>query len=287
MKNNCLYFLFLFVLTSCSSGEGCLVGEDKKDNCEALNTFQLADSSQSLDFNHYCSEEKLSLSAYKQSYALFEDQSGNDKTAGAVGAVKAGFIRGAQKATGIGLRLEKLKIQSLSSWANQNLALAIQLINTKNQKKFTGEFVTSYIEGKSGKTEVKNYQISPQGSLVWERFREPETPAVKKQKVSKIPEKHPSILSQDIDSLEASYRIHLLLKNQTTGEMLTLIGPVIENLKILLQIKAPEFQALGFLDTINPFQKGGLWHWLGSGFYYKDCIYLRKQSKYELDKRFQ
>lgn len=286
MKNNCLYFLFLFVFISCSSGESCFVGEDKKNNCEALNTFKLADSSQSLDFNHYCSEEKLSLSAYKQSYALFENQSGNNKIAGAVGAVKAGFIRGVQKITGVGLRPEKLKIQFLSSWANQNLALALQLINLENQKSSTGDFVTSYIEGKLGKVEVKNYQISPQGDLVWERFIEPEL-AAKNQKVSKIPEKSPSILSQDIASLEANHKIHLLIKNQNTEEILTLAGPVIENLKSILQIKAPESRVLGFFDTINPFQKEGLWHWLGSSFYYRDCIYLRKQSKYELDKRLQ
>ena len=286
MKNNCLYLLLLFVCVSCSSGETCIVGEDKKNNCEALNTFQLADSLQSLDFNHYCSEEKLSLSGYKQSYALFEDQGGSDKTAGAVGAIEAGFIRGVQKIKGLRLRLEKLKVQSLPSWANQNLALAVQLINLENQKSSNGEFVTSYIEGNQGRVEVKNYQISSQGNLVWERFIEPEM-ATKGQKVSKIPEKYPSILSQDITSLEASHRIHLLVKNQNTGEVLTLAGPVIENLKDILQIKAPESQVLGFFDTINPFQKGGLWHFLGTAFYYKDCIYLRKQSKYELDKRFQ
>jgi len=287
MKNNCLYLLFLFVFVSCGPGGSCVVGEDKKTNCEALNTFQLADSSQSLNFDHYCSEEKLSFSAYKQSYALFENQSENNRIAGAVGAVKAGFIRGVQKIKGLSLRLEKLKIQLLPSWANQNLALALQLINLENQKSFTGEFVTNYIEEKLGKTEVKTYQISSQGGLLWERLTEPETSKAKKQKVTKILEKYPSILSQNIDSLEAKHRIHLLIKNQNTEEILTLTGPVIENLKNILQIKAPESQTLGFLDTINPFQKGGLWHFLDSAFYYRNCIYLRKQSKYELDKRFQ
>ena len=284
MKNIALHFLCLFVVfsVSCGSGTKCVVGEDKKNNCEVLNTFQLADSSQKLTFTHHCSKEELSLSFCWQSYAFFEYQDSGGKAA-AVGNVDAGFIRGVQKVQGLRLSLEKLRIQSFPSWANHPLALALQLVNLENQKSSTGEFVSTYVESGQGTASVKNYQISLNGDLTWEKFIEPELQTKGQKKLYKMPEKNPSILSQDINSLEASHRLHLLIRNQDTGQTLTLQGPVIENLRELFKLEAPEPQTLGFFDTINPFQQGGLWDFLGTAFRYKDCIYLRKQSKYELD----
>lgn len=286
MKNAFLYFLFVFFFVSCGSGKSCVVGEDKKNNCEVLNTFQLADSSRNLTFTHHCSKENLSLSNYWQSYALFEYQGSGYGKAAAVGNIDAGFIRGVQKIQGLRFSLEKLSIQSFPSWANHSLALALQLVNLENQQSSTGEFVTTYVENRQGAVSVKNYQISPSGELIWEQFIEPEFQTKGQKKMYKIPEKNPSILSPDIDSLEASHRLHLLIRNQDTGQTLILVGPVIENLKELFKLEAPEPQVLGFFDTINPFQKGGFWDFLGTAFRYKDCIYLRKQSKYELDKGF-
>ena len=288
MKNVFLYFLFLsfFLSAACGSGKSCVVGEDKKNNCEVLNTFQLADTSQKLSFTHHCSKEELSLSNYWQSYALFEYQDGGGGKAAAVGTVDAGFIRGVQKVQGLRLSLEKLKIQSFSSWADHPLALALQLVNLENQKSSTGESVTTYVEGGQGAVSVKNYQISPSGDLTWEKFIEPELQTKSQKKLYKMPEKNPNLLSHDIDSLEASHRLHLLIRNQDIGQTFALEGPVIENLRELFKLKASKPQTLGFFETINPFQKGGLWDFLGTAFRYKDCIYLRKQSKYELDKRF-
>ena len=61
---------------------------------------------------------------------------------------------------------------------------------------------------------------------------------------------------------------------------------MIDDLSARLKLKQPESQVLGLLDVLNPLQKGGLWDVWRSAARYGKCIQLRKQSKYELDKRF-
>ena len=276
-----LFFLFTFFSVSCGSGGDCIVGKDSSDNCEALKTFQLADSSQNLTFTHHCSKEKP---GYWSSYALFEYQDGNAGKAAAVGQIEVGFIRGIQKIKGLRLNLEKMQIQSFSSWANHKIALALQLVQLDNQQSFTGDFVTEYIEGQ-GTATIKNYQVSGRGDLEWERFIEPEQQKGQKA-LPKTLQEMPHIIFQDEGALVDEYQLFFLIENQDRGEVLSLKGPFIKNLRELLQIEQPESRVLGFFATINPFQEGGLWWWLGSAFRYKDCIYLRKQSKYEFNLLF-
>ena len=285
MKFFSLSLFFGFIITSCSgNGKNCVVGENKQTNCEALNTFQLADSSRNITFTHHCSKQHLYLSSYWQSYALFENQNESQKAV-AIGNINVGFIKGVQKVRGLSLNLEKMKLHGFSSWASHHLALAIELVNLETQKSSTGSFVTSYLESKSGTFPVKkDYQVFSNGDLEWEQFMEPESQTAD-EKISNILEEYPSILSQNID-VEANYRIYLLIQNQDIYQTIRLKGPVIKNLKEHLILQAPEHGVLSFLDVINPFQKGGLWDFFISAFRYKDCIYLRKQSKYELNKRF-
>ena len=312
----------------------CQVGTDKQNNCDILNTFQLADSSNSLNFNHHCSKEDLS--SYWQSYALFEHTSDKGEKAAVVGKLDIGFIRGVQKTQGLRLIIEKLRMKDFSSWANHRLAFALQAVNTKNDQRAKGEFITQYYYVTKNSTGgTKDFQVSTNGDLVWERFIEPEieqstsqdsvseakAPCVDCQTQNKgIAEEveeikqianeaskdknkaantkqdemidhrgidtYPYVFSQNIKAPEEAHRLNFLIKNLDTGETISLTGPVIKNLKERLQLEQPESKTLGFFDTLNPFQEGGLWSVLGSAFRYGDCIYLRKQSKYELDQRF-
>ena len=52
-----------------------------------------------------------------------------------------------------------------------------------------------------------------------------------------------------------------------------------------LQIENPKPQTLGFLQTLNPSQKGGLFDFFRVAHRYGDCIYLRKKTKKEFDVR--
>ncbi len=324
----------LLLCCVCFADVNCQVGTDKQNNCDILNTFQLADFSNSLNFNHHCSKENLS--PYWQSYALFENTADKKEKAVVVGKLDIGFIRGVQKIQGLRLIIEKLRMKDFSSWANHRLAFALQAVNTKNDQKAKGKFITQYYYVTKKRTGgTKDFQVSINGDLVWERFKEPEIEQSTSQDTvseSKAPcvdcqsqnkgivkeiektkqianeaskdknktvntehdevvdhrgiKSYPYVFSQNIKALEKAHRLNFIIKNLDTGETISLAGPVIENLKERLQLKQPESKTLGFFDILNPFQEGGLWSVLGSAFRYGDCIYLRKQSKYELDQRF-
>lgn len=283
MKNIILCFPFIFIFISCSSGQNCLVGENKKDNCEALKTFTLAGFSQPLAFDHHCSKENLS-SGHWQAYALFENQGDADQKALAVGQVKIGWVSGIQKIQGLRLSLEKIKMQSFSSWTGHNLSLAFQAVNLQRNESVTGEFVEKFFHIKRRTSRQEHFQVSPHGDLEWEQFIEPEEKTEENKGESKMLE-IPQIPADNINFPEEEHSLHLLIKNQGTEEILTLQGPVLKNLDEILKVEYPESGVLGFFDVLNPFQKGGLWDVLQTGFRYRDCIYLRKQSKYELNKK--
>ena len=277
--------LTLFFFNSCSAGSKCLVGERKINNCETLNTFRLADSSGILDFQHRCSETRLSH-GYRGSYALFEYQRGSQKAV-AVGKVKAGWVFGVQAIQGVSLIPDKLRIQSFSSWGQQPFGLALQTVNLKTKQSSTGSFVTGYFHRVAGGGESsKNFQLDSNGSLTWERLLEPESRKKGRGMESNMPKGSLRLNSRDIGSLENSYRLNILIRNQSTAETVTLSGPVIENLSEKLNVEKPASRTLGLADSLNPRQEGGLFDFLKTAFKGKNCIYLRKQSKYELDKRF-
>ena len=269
----------------CFADPDCRIGEDKQSNCEVLNTFQLADVSHPLTFNHHCSKEDLS--PYWQAYVLFEYELDNKKKAVVVGKLDIGFIRGVQQIQGMRLIIEKLRLKGFSHWSEYRLGLALQAVHTRSGQKVTEEFLSSYYYAKRGTGEIRDFKITSSGDFLWERIIEPEVQTEENKGESRGLNTFPYVFAESIEFPEEEHRFNFLIKNLNTGEIITLAGPVIGNLKDRLQLEQPESKTLGFFGALNPFQKGGIVSVLSSGFRYGDCIYLRKQSKYELDQRFQ
>ena len=239
-----------------------------------------------LRFDHLCSELGHSYGAYRQAYAFFEKRSPEGRYEALVLAkVNVGWIAGPPGPNGVSLLIEKKRLALPPEWYDAPFGLALQLVAVKTQQAITGPVLTRYVQVASGQGGEKEYQLSATGELDWVRFMEPEerdTPLTKEHR-------HPPELrlyGKDIPGLDGDYALNLVLENTHTSARMTLEGPVLENLAVLLHIEKPQSGVLGFAQAMNPLQQGGVWDWLRTGWRYRNCIQLRKQAKKELDRRF-
>ena len=239
-----------------------------------------------LSFDHLCSELGHGYGAYRQAYAFFEKRSPDERYEALVLAnVHVGWIAGPPGPNGVSLLIEKKRLALPSEWYGDPFGLALQLGAVKTQQAITGPVLTHYVHVTPGHGEEKEYRLSATGELDWVRFMEPEESDTQADKYHRHPpELH--LYGKDIPGLEGDYALNLVLENTRTSARVTLEGPVLENLPALLQIEKPQSGVLGFAQAMNPFQQGGVWSWLRTGWRYRNCIQLRKQAKQELDRRF-
>ena len=161
----------------------------------------------------------------------------------------------------------------------------MQLVAVQTRQTITGPVFTRYVHVAADHGGEKEYRLSPSGELDWVRFVEPE----ERDPQAAREHRHPPELhlyARDIPVQAGAYALNLVLENTRTSARVTLEGPVVENLRSLLQIEKPQSGVLGFAQAMNPFQQGGVWDWLRTSWRYRNCIQLRKSAKRELDQRF-
>ena len=278
-------FICIFFFNACGSG-GC---EDLNDDkCTVLKDFVVFDSTHPLNFNHLCSEVDYQFSASWQSYAFFEKSQLSEKYKVLILAeVSVGWIRGPMGPNGINIRMEKFQIENFFEWAGESFSLALQVTNLRTGKSVTGDFSEIFSFSRPGGFDggTSRYALFEDGSFYWEKFIEPEEQKDSQENIYYHTEDI-QVIAENIPHPEDSQSLAIVLQNSKTQSQLVLKGPVLNDLKSRLQIENPKPQTLGFLQTINPFQKGGLWDVLQTGYRYRNCIYLRKKAKKEFDIRF-
>lgn len=241
-----------------------------------------------LRFDHRCSKPDLGPEGVWQAYAFFEKPPSEDRyKALGLANVQVGWIAGLDGPNGVALDIQKKRLALPLEWYGDTFGLALRLVNVKTQQAITGPVSTSYLHDVPGDPVQypKEYQLSATGELDWVQFVEwGESNAKSVGGYNYSHNVH--VYSRDISGLEGDYALNLVLENTRTRARVTLEGPVLENLRSLLQIERPKLRVLGFFQTINPFQKGGLWDWIKTTRRYEECIQLRKRAKKEFDRRF-
>ena len=244
------------------------------------------DTTRPLRFHHRCSEPAHSGDAYWQAYAFF-DTPRTDTTykALALGKVLVGWVSGPGGEQGVGFRLEKMRLVA-PTWAGAEFGLALQLVHLRTKAVITGPQSATFYQASSHRPpQEQQYGVSATGSVDWEQFHEPEADAPSER--TAVKHATPLVLdSAHLPRLDDAYALRLVVENRTTHASLILHGPVVEDLRARLQIDRPQFRILGFFQTLNPFQKGGLWDALTTAWRYKDCVQLRKQAKAQFRARF-
>ena len=180
------------------------------DKCPILKDLIIFDSSHTVHFNHLCSElEGVADRNRWQSYAFFEDQK-------APALVLANLIIGwidFNKIKGVGLQIEEIGIKNFPTWAEDKLALALEMKNVQTGNVITGDWFEAFDNNSLGKNSAKEvkYQVSKEGKFIWSR------------KPSYYSSVH--INNQNINPLDAVYSVNLLVKNLNKNQVLKLKGP--------------------------------------------------------------
>jgi len=285
------FFCVLLSLSyACSvTAESC--NDLNRNSCSVLQNFTVFDTKQTMHFDHFCSELDYKSKVSRQAYAFFEkDHSDKNYKALLLGEVFVGWVVGPRgRIKGLGLHIEKMQIESLTDWAGDSFSIALQMQNSRTRQEITGRFSETffYSDGFSSYPEDRQYTLSDKGGLDWEQYIESEENKNKKAQKEHKGSEGIYIYSHQVTYLEDEHKLSIILKNMKTGSTIRWQGPILKDLKTLLDIEKPDGpRVLGFWETMNPFQKGGLWDWFSTSYRYRNCIYIRKFAKKEFSTRF-
>lgn len=234
--------------------------------------------SETINFEHRCSEPGHAYGARWQSYGLFEN---NDQGL-VLAKIMPGWGGDLRAGTGIGFAIEKMRLD-IPAWANDKIGFAWRAVMP------TGEHAETqpswiYLHSKGAYPNDEPYQLSPQGQLEWSQFpnRENREKGPIDYRATKSMRIHRLSLPEHSDRLEIS----LFVVNARTNERLPFQGPALENLDGLLKLERPKREILGLLRTLNPMEEGGLFGWLRHGIRYAECADWRENAKIEFASRW-
>lgn len=241
----------------------------------------LFDRTQALAFDHRCSEPARNDNAYREALALFEPGPTHGYRAIALGSVLVGWVGGVDGTRGVAVSLERLRLSLPRPWHDAPLGLHVALTDPRTGRTATGTPSTRYARrAPTGLVDVE-LRTSPEGEVDWAQFSAPDRPEPRDRGHAELTR---------IDRSEAPgqrVRIDLVIAHRGSDERLVLEGPVLERLDAWMDVERPTMRRLGLLQTLNPFQRGGLWQTLRLGNRYAQCASLRDAAQAELDRRFE
>ena len=247
----------------------------------------VADLDHPLRFDHRCAELGRSYGAYRQAYAFFERQAPDEGVEALVlASVLVGWVGGQAGSNGVGLSLEKMRLELPLEWRGDAFGLALQLVGVATRQAITGPLSSTFFHSVHDSYPVeKPYRVSASGDVDWVQFAEPEAGSPQRDYKHSQPI---NVHAKDVPGaagLRGSYALNLIVENTRTKSRLVLAGPVLVDVESWLGIERPERRTLGLIQTLNPFQRGGVWDWFRHGRRYGRCIELRKQAKQAFDVR--
>jgi len=274
-------FLMSFVLMSCTEADSSCRSLDP-NKCSVLKNFVVFDSRHTVHFNHFCSEANNQYNSMWRSHVFFESQ--NPKAL-VLAKLLVGWLGNRElkrKTEGVGLSIEKMKMKGLNSWAGDTFALSLQLSDRQTGALANGELSKTYFYVDKGASPAeREYKVSEQGDVDWVEF-----PESKDNNRGNSHSEAIHVYKNNIDQIGNPQSLSLVVTNLNKGQSFMMAGPAVNDLEARLQLEKPAFKELGFFQTLNPSEPGGIWGWLKGSIHYKDCFYLRKKAKKDFDARF-
>ena len=93
------------------------------------------------------------------------------------------------------------------------------------------------------------------------------------------PEMETTAAQLGLSGAEREVALDLVLTQLDSGEVIRLPGSTVWIPDRIWHGRPPKPKTLGLLATLNPFEKGSVWQWLGRGAKYRDCIKERRAAK--------
>lgn len=250
----------------------------------------LFDRDHLLNFDHRCSEPRSSGYPFHRALALFENPaapaSGEVYEGLVLANVRVGWIAGVGGANGVGVDPANIRLELPNSWHGDEFGLALKLTDLATQTAVTGVFATEFYRSAPNAEPTKSrYRASSTGQVDWARWSSVSS-ADKNRAGEFFSYSMPiDVAARNIMAQDHAQQLELVLRNGRNEAQLTLEGPVLDDLVSLLAIEKPSSRTLGPLATLNPFQRGSLWNWLGDGWRYRKCHELDALAEREFNAR--
>lgn len=182
---------------------------------------------------------------------------------------------------GVGVDLEGLRLSLGQRWRDAPLGLRLALTDTRTGRTATGAVRTRFVRAVGTGLADIEFRTSPEGELEWMQFPPPGQPEPRDQGHAEL------AAIERGDAPGQTVRVSLVIAHLETGEPLVLEGPVLERLDAWMDVERPVMRRLGLLQTLNPFQRGGLWDAVRHARRYARCTRLRDAAQAELKRRFE
>ncbi len=224
-------------------------------------------------FNRYCANEE-----YYQvhAYAILES---HDSAARALMQISTGYFRLENSAVQIGFDPLEFDFDLGPEWADSELSM--QIMATTGEQEFVTLAFAAYLDSEFGREPIRRPFITDaRGRLNWRNFVEPELVETKADQGSNVAEyayfdASELVINNSGETIWFSLR---LTRDRSDAEIL-LTGPAFRIPNGIWNMDLSEPRVLGLLQSLNPFQKGGMIDALNRGMRYRDCLQERKEAR--------
>ena len=274
----CLFLFSTQFLVGCSS---LACKQLDVDGCDVLAEFAVFGPEEPLHFEHHCSEPENSYGATRTAYVFFESEEDGFEMR-VLAEVALGWVFGPRGGQGIQVYPHRVQVSGLAERSEDHFVLILALRQVNGGDPVVGESIVGFVGGLANEEpERRKFQLSSRGDFDWEQFREPddEEALPDSNRVYGYPEDASRIRVEALPDLAQPYRLMLIVRIGANDEEIVLEGPVVEGLPSYFDLEKPVSRTLGFWQTMNPAQEGGLWHWLGTAAEYGECVYARRAAK--------
>ena len=224
-------------------------------------------------FDRFCAEEE---DYQLRAFAIMESE---DRAARALVRIVTGYFSPSNPEVSIGAQLLELALDGGAAWSSTDFSL--QLLADDGQRESASLQLDQYHSSMPGGMPVSvPFVADTSGRLQWRNFAEPGAARTGDDERFNFTDGFALDAGElGLGDAAADIGLGLRLRRIDGGAEILLAGPSIRIPDVIREMAPPEFETLGLLETFNPFQRGGVFDWLGRGFKYRNCIDERMQAR--------
>ncbi len=179
----------------------------------------------------------------------------------------------------VGMALIAMEVDAGPAWAD--VPFAVRMDAGSNGRRIIGADHTRYGANPTpGVGELRSFRSDALGRMSWLDFIEPTEPeAANDRSRNHAPEMEASATELGLTQSERRVLLGLTLAHRKADDEIRLEGPALHVPDRIWNATPPEPRAMGFLETLNPLDKGSVWAWLANSARYRHCIEERREAK--------
>ena len=196
-----------------------------------------------------------------------------------LGLVVAGHAGPLAENPVVTVAMQAMRLRNLSDWAGNPFSVVLAV--THGSRSATSEPATEYLASTPGNPPgPRRFRVDQSGAYDWLTFVEPSERQHADAKLYRIP---PDLAVSHAHFPDADWKtplqLTILVRDAHNGEQLALRGPMAVVSAAIMAGTAPRPRRLGLVQTLNPFEEGGIFQSVRRAAEYRSCIDERRAAK--------